>query len=357
VVLNLPWLVPTLQHSGGALSDPAGVAAFSARAESWGPAILSVPGLGGIWNGDVVPTSRSVPLMPILTLLVVGVAILGLRRLAARWGVAPTRSLVVLGVFGVLLASLATLPLGEPLLSWSMNHIPGAGLLRDAQKWVAWLALPVALGFALAVEAAATRWRSLFPVAALLPLILMPDLAWAGWNRLETVQYPDDWAAVHDVLDGRPGDVLALPLSAFRQYDWNNYRTQLDPAPRALPNTVIIDDTLRVGDQAIPGEDKRLERIRASHDLAGEGIGWVLVEHGTPGVVETRFLDGATVVWSGRWLTLYRTPGELKQTAVSWFPVMAANGVALISIVTALLCSMLPMRRLTPSRISLAQKE
>jgi hypothetical protein len=357
VVLNLPWLVPTLLHSGGSLSDPAGVTAFSARAESWGPAILSVLGLGGIWNGDVVPVSRGTPLAPILTLLVISVAVMGLRLLAARWGVAPTRSLVILGVFGVLVASLATLPLGEPLLSWAMNHVPGAGLLRDAQKWVAWWALPVALGFALAVEATAVRWRSVVPVAALLPLTLMPDLAWAGLGRLETVRYPDDWAAVHDVLDGQPGDVLALPLSAFRQFAWNNDRTQLDPAPRALPNTVIIDDTLRVGDQNIAGEDKRLERVRTSGDLAGEGIGWVLVEHGTPGVAEPRFLDAATVVWSGPWLTLYRVPGEVRQAEVSWGAAVTANGVALLSIMGALLCSMLPMRRLTTGWISLPQKE
>jgi hypothetical protein len=124
-----------------------------------------------------------------------------------------------------------------------------------------------------------------------------------------------------------------------------------------LPNTVLIDDTLRVGTQAIAGEDKRLQRVRASGDLAGEGIGWVLVEHGTPGVVESRFLDGATQVWSGQWLTLYRTPGDLRQTVVSWAPVAVANGVALISILTALLCTMLPMRRLAPGRLPVPQKE
>ncbi len=357
VLLNLPWLVPTVLHPGGSLSDPAGVEAFSARTESWGPAILSVLGLGGIWNGDVVPQSRSVPLTPIVTVLVIVVAIAGFRPLAARWGLPRTRSLVALGVLGVLLASLATLPLGEPLLSWAMNHVPGAGLLRDAQKWVAWWALPVALGFALAIEAVAVRWRAIVVPAALLPLVLMPDLAWGGWGRLEPVQYPDDWAAVSTKLSGRPGDVLALPLSAFRKYAWNDYRTQLDPAPRFLPSTVLIDDTLRVGSQAIAGEDKRLERVRATEDLAGEGIGWVLVEHGTPGTVDPRFLQGATEVWSGPWLTLYRAPGALKPVTVSWFPVMAANGVAVISIVTALLCCMLPVRRLIPGRTSLPQKE
>lgn len=362
LVLNLPWLVPTLAHPGGSLSDPAGVAAFSARSESWGPAILSVLGLGGIWNGDVVPGSRSGPVAPVLILVTLGIAAAGVRTLARRWGVAPARSLVLLGVFGVLLASLATLPLGEPVLTWAMARVPGAGLLRDAQKWVAWLALPLALGFALAVESVARRAKGIVVVAALFPLLVLPDLAFASWGRLETVRYPDDWRVVHDLLaaDDRPGDVLALPLSTFRTFRWNDFRTQLDPAPRALPKTVLIDDTLRVGAQVIAGEDARLDRIRGANsarELAVEGVGWILVEHGTPGLVDPKLLADASPVWSGPWLTLYRTPVAPAVGEVSWIGVLLANGVALTTIMAALLCSMLPMRRLMPGRISLPQKE
>lgn len=371
VAVNLPWLVATLVHPGGSLSDPGGVVAFSARSESWGPAVLSVLGLGGIWNGEVVPDSQSGPLAPVLILVTVAVALAGLRPLARRWGIAPARSLVLLGVFGVVLASLATLPLGEPLLSWAIAHVPGAGLLRDAQKWVAWWALPVALGFALAVESASARLRTprarraIAAVAAAFPLIVLPDLAWAGWGRLDTVPYPVDWQAVRGVLttDSRPGDVLALPFSAFRSFAWNGGRTQLDPAPRVLPRTVLTDDTLIVGGQEVEGEDPRAVRARhatSPRDLAAAGIGWVLVEHGTPGRIDPNLLAGATETWSGPWLTLYRLPGEPVVTAVASaeaVPVYLANGVALVSIAAALLWSGLPLSRLGGGRKTGPTKE
>jgi hypothetical protein len=368
VVLNLPWLVPTILDAGGTYSDPAGVTAFSARAESWGPAVLSVLGLGGIWNAETVPGSRAVPLIPVLVLVTVAIALAGLRPLAARWGTAPVRALVLLGVAGVLLASLATLPFGATLLDFATRHLPGAGLLRDAQKWVAWWALPLAMGFALAIEAAAAKLRTrpgragLVAAAVVFPLLTMPDLAWGGWGRLGTAQYPGDWRAVSEVLGGddRPGDVLTLPLSTFRGFAWNADRTQLDPAPRVLPKPVLMDDTLQVGTERVAGEDPRIGDVRAAksaRELTAAGIGWVLVEHGTPGDFDPRLLDGASPAWSGDWLTLYRTPGVPEVKAIPWTPALVANGVALALLCVALLCRMLPMRTLSRGGTSPPRKE
>ncbi|MEV6648476.1 hypothetical protein [Amycolatopsis sp. NPDC051371] len=366
VVLNLPWLVPTFLNAGGTFSDPAGVTAFSARPESWGPALLSVLGLGGIWNAETVPGSRAMPMIPVLTLIVVAIAVAGLAPLTQRWGKAPARSLFGLGLAGVLLASLATLPGGDALLTAATRHVPGAGLLRDAQKWVAWWALPLALGFALAIEVAATKLKTergriaLVTAAAAFPLLTMPDLAWGGWGRLGTAQYPADWQAVSEVLGDRPGDVLTLPLSAFRGFAWNDDRTQLDPAPRVLPKPVLMDDTLQVGSDRIVGEDPRIGDVRAAtsaRELTAAGIGWILVERGTPGYVDSRLLADATRVWSGDWLTLYRTPGVPTVKEVSWAPALVANGVALTSLCVALLCRMLPMRTLGRGRNFPLRKE
>ncbi|MGK3204594.1 hypothetical protein [Amycolatopsis sp. MEPSY49] len=366
IVLNLPWLVPTFLNAGGTYSDPAGVTAFSARAESWGPALLSVLGLGGIWNSETVPGSRAMPLVPVLTLVVVAIAVAGLKPLTQRWGKAPARSLFALGVAGVLLASLATLPGGEALLTAATRHLPGAGLLRDAQKWAAWWALPLALGFALAIEVAAAKLKTergrvaLVTAAAVFPLLTLPDLAWGGWGRLATVRYPADWQAVSEVLGDRPGDVLTLPLSAFRGFAWNDDRTQLDPAPRVLPRPVLMDDTLQVGADRIAGEDPRIGDVRAAtsaRELTEAGVGWIVVERGTPGDVDKRLLADATPVWSGDWLTLYRTPGVPAVKAISWTPALVANGVALASLCVALLCRMLPMRTLGRGRNSPPRKE
>lgn len=362
LILNAPWLVPSLLHPGGALSAPAGVDAFAARGENWAGPVVSVLGLGGFWNSDTVPTSRANPVVPVFVVALVVISLLGQRKLARRWGAAPARALLLLGAAGVVLSVLATLPLGADLLRWAVTQAPGAGLLRDAQKFAALWALPLVLGFALAVETAIGHLRgqaaraAVLTGAALIPVIAMPDLAWGGLGRLDPVQYPVEWTAVAERLenDDRPGDVLTLPMSAFRQFAWNDNRTQIDPAPRILPRTTITDDTVYVGTRPIPGEDRRAAAVRevlASHgDLGTAGIGWVLVEHGTPGRIDPRTLEGLAEEHRGEWLSLYRVPGNVAEVGPFGPPrsaVIAADVVALLTMIVSMLCLSLPVGRLS----------
>ena len=357
VVLNAPWWVPALLHPGGGLSSSDGSAAFGARGENWGGTAVSLLGLGGIWNAEVTPDSRANPLVPVLTLAVAAVAVFGWREWRRRS--TATTGLVVLGVAGLALGALG----GTGLVGWIAANVPGGGLLRDSQKWVAWWALPLALGFALGVEVAARTLaktgRLLLLGAAVLPLAMLPDLAWGGWGRLDNVDYPPDWTAVAALLreDQRPGDVVALPLSTFRQFGWNGNRTQLDPAPRALPRTTIIDDTLYVSGKPVAGEDRRVADIRTAvaerGDLARLGIGWVLVEHGTPGAPTGAVTAGMERVYQGEWLDLYRVPGPVTPADYATppaEPVVAADGIALATVTLSLLWLVLPAGRLTPSR-------
>lgn len=362
LVLNAPWWVPSVLHPGGALSADTGVGAFSARAENWGGAVLSVLGTGGIWNSEVTPQSRAGALVPVLTIVVVLLALHGLRT--QRWA----RGLTLLGAFGVVVASFATLPGGAKALGWAMHTVPGAGMLRDAQKWAAWWALPMAIGFALAVEALSKRLRqpaahrSLLVAAVVLPLLAMPDLALAGWGRMTAVRYPPDWAQVRDHLDGDPrrGDVLVLPFATFRQFGWNHWRTQLDPAPRVLPRTVVADDSLPVGGVVVPGEDQRAAAVRTVLDRGGDlrmglqalGIGWVLVEHGTPGVVPP-VLNWFAPEFDGAWLTLYRVPDPIDPDPIRGaptVPVVVADTCALLLLAYGLLWRLLPAGRLAGAR-------
>jgi hypothetical protein len=360
-VLNAPWWVPSVLRPGAVLSAPDAVDWFAARAENWGGTALSVLGTGGFWNAEVTPASRELPTTPVLTLLVVAVAAAGWPVLVRR--LPPANRLLWLGAAGLVLALAAHLPFGAAALRWLVSEVPGAALLRDAQKWVAWWALPLALGFALAVETAGRR--AVVVVAALVPLLLTPDLAWGGLGRLDTVRYPADWAVVRDLLadhddPGDPGDVLSLPLGAFRRFAWNDDRTQLDPAPRFLPRTTIVDDTVYVGGHPVPGEDTRMPAIRAAvrdpggpDDLAALGIGWVLVEHGTPGRLGPRVTAGLVPVHRGQWLDLYRVPGPVASAdhlGPPRAPVLAADVAAGLLTAGCLLWQVKPAGRFIRNR-------
>jgi hypothetical protein len=150
------------------------------------------------------------------------------------------------------------------------------------------------------------------------------------------VDYPPDWAAVREKLGDQPGDVAVFPLSAFRRVEWDDGRTQLDPAPRYLPGTTVVDDSLSVGGRIVAGEDPRAARLRAG-DLSG--IGWVLVEHGTPGRVDQNLLGRLEKVHDGPDLTLYRVPGAAPAApngppaapvVLAWVAAVSLIGVGLL---------------------------
>ncbi len=331
LLLSLPWIVAGVLHPAGGASDAVGVAAFAARAEGWGGPLLALLGTGGIWNAGAVPSSRASALLPVVSLLLVCLAVVGWASRPALRG--PGRGILLLGGAGLLLAMAGTVPGLRDLVEFFVRAVPGAGLLRDAQKWVAWWALPLAVGAGLGARrlAGEVRARSALPglgggvaaAAVLLPLIAVPDLVWGVGGRLQPVQYPADWQRVREALarETGPGDVLVLPFGAYRAFGWNDGRPQLDPAARWLPRPTVADDELVVGDATVAGEDVRARTVAAATDdpraLADLGIGWVLVEHGTPGRAVPETVTGLPVVVAGQDLDLYRVPGAGESPAPS----------------------------------------
>ncbi|WP_147251719.1 hypothetical protein [Blastococcus sp. TF02-8] len=338
LVLSLPWIVAGVLHPGGGTSDPAGVAAFATRGENWAGPVLSVLGTGGLWNSGAVPGSRASVLAPVLTLVLVAVAVAGWAPREVR--TAPARGLLALGGAGVLLACAGVLPGATELVEAAVRWVPGAGLLRDGQKWAAWWALPLAAGAGLgarriaAVVAARGGARVLGGVVlaglVAVPVVALPDLAWGVGGRLRPVDYPQDWQRVREALADRDGDVLVLPFGAYRAFGWNDDRPQLDPASRWLPRPVVTDDALFVGGVAVEGEDPRARRAAAAADdpaqLARLGIGWVLVERGTPGRAVPDAVDDLPVVVDGEELRLHRVPGAAPSPSPSPVRVTAVGG-------------------------------
>nr|WP_221375425.1 hypothetical protein [Actinoplanes polyasparticus] len=314
--LNLPWLVAALTASAGGVSDPEGVPAFAARAENWAGAWWSLAGTGGIWNSQTVPDSRGSALTPLVTLLLLGVAGAGLPVLRRGLpGVADR--LLVLAAGGFLLAAAGAGPAG-PVLEWVVGQVPGGGLLRDGQKFLIPYALALALAFAAgAGRMASTLARRFEPSAgrmvligaALLPVAVLPDLAFGGLGALRPVNYPADWNVVADRVGAAPGEVLSLPFEGYQRYPWTDGVVVRDPAPRYLNAPVLINDALRVGPVTVDGESPRARAVRqhlaAGRPAAELGFRWVLVRLGAGDEPPAAVLTGLRLAYAGSSLQLW----------------------------------------------------
>jgi hypothetical protein len=332
LLVALPWLVPSLLRVASAPADASGVAAFAARADTPFGALGSLLLLGGVWNAETVPGGYGGLLTAVIWLLVVAVAVVAHVR-GER-----IRRLGIAAVTGLVLASLGVVAPG--VLRGAIGLWPGFALLRDGQQFVAPLAVLVAAGTGMAVA----RLPDWVAPALLLPLLLLPGLAWGAGGRLRAVHYPADWARARTVVAADPGDVLVLPWEAYRGYPWNGGRRVLDPLPRFLPGRVIINDGVRV---AVPGgraidlaaEDPRareLDRLVRSGApltaaLAAHGVRYVAID---AGAADGR-LAGAERLVTGSDLALYRLPGAVQahETHPAQLPVYIAWFITFVTFI------------------------
>jgi hypothetical protein len=132
----------------------------------------------------------------------------------------------------------------------------------------------------------------------LLVVLVLPDLALGVGGRLQSTRYPPGWDAVRTAVDSAPerGDVLVLPWSTYRAFDWNSSTPVLDPAPRYLTRTTVVSSDLVVRRDGVlvtvAGEDPRAQAVGGAlragtltaQQLADWGIGLVLVETDQTGV-------------------------------------------------------------------------
>ena len=320
----LPWLTAAVlglsstDHIWARVPD---VAAFAARAEPGLGTLGSLASLGGIWNGEAVPVSRTTLFAVVSAAVLLAVVVTGLPALARYRAAVP---LVVLAAAAVVLpAALATDP-GLAVLHSVVDAVPGLGVLRDGQKWVA-LAMP---GYALAGAGAVLtlqRWLSFSgPVGPALAccaalVLSLPDLAWGVGGKVEPVYYPTDWTTVAAAINGQPADVAVLPVDTMRRFAWSGSAPVLDPLPRWVRADVLITGDLTISGATVLGEGNRARAVQrlllAGADpqaLRRAGVGWLVVELGTPGDMglAARTLERLAVTYRGRDLLLYRVGGD-----------------------------------------------
>jgi hypothetical protein len=330
LVAALPWLTGAVLGSSlttHAAADALGVRAFAPRAEPGLGTLISLASLGGIWNGQAVPASRATLFAVWSAVALLGVVLAGLPAAARRSAAAP---LLALAAVSVLVASaLATGP-GLHALGALVDALPGLGVLRDGQKWVA-LAVP---GYTLAGAGTAVTLRQWLrplgpagPIASALVccvalILALPDLACGVDGKVASVRYPPGWAAVAAAINdgpGRPETVAVLPADTMRRFSWSGPAPVLDPLPRWVRADVLTTGDLAISGVVVPGEGNHARTVQelllSGPDpaaLAPAGVGWLVVESGSPGDMgaAARTLDALAPAYRDDQLALYRIGGQ-----------------------------------------------
>ncbi|HEX6678943.1 MAG TPA: hypothetical protein VF486_28500 [Actinomycetes bacterium] len=352
LVLNAPWLVPSVLHPGGVPVRPVGVAAFASRPDGPLGTVGSLATLGGIWNADVVPPGRDSPLWLPAFALVATLAVVGWRRLAAGpLDRGAVRGLLAAAAVGFLLAAAGAVPGLRQGVQLLVEHVPGGGLLRDAQKFVAPLAVALAAGFGGGVEwlagllATPARRKLAAGLLVATPLLLLPPLAWGAWGRLGAARYPASWAEARALVaaDREPGALLVLPWHLYTAFSWNRDRVVLQPAQRYFPRRVVTNDDLELRDRTVPGEDPFSPRLAPlvhgsgplAPGLTAAGVRWVLLEKTGAWSAYPPRLAGAELVLDRPDLALYRgaPASEPALPIAPAAPVLAADAVTVALLV------------------------
>ncbi|WP_460842213.1 hypothetical protein [Nocardioides marmoraquaticus] len=339
LVGNLPWIVTGLLHAGSATTDPAAAARFALAEEGVVPGPVAALTLGGIWNSEVVPGSREGALAWLVPVVVLPLAVVGLRSLAAELDRRTWWALV--GCWAVGWVG-ATLTWAAPSVTATVaSAVPGGGVLRDGGRLLVLCAPLLALALGRGAQAVVLALPSAARVGAglgllALPVALLPGVAWGAGAGLRAVSYPADHEAARAVVADveRRGDTVLLPFTSYRAPSWNGGRKVLDPTGRYLGVDVVQDDVLAIDGEPLAGEDPRAATVRAALEDAADpvsrraalerlGIGVAVTDLGAgapPDVEGTVLLDGDT-------LLVQRLPGAVAPPGPPrwwWPPVLVA---------------------------------
>ncbi|GAB7144449.1 hypothetical protein [Mycobacterium riyadhense] len=317
----LPWLTASVLGSSLTSHTPAnllGVTAFAPRAEPGLGTFVSLASLGGIWNGEAVPGSRTTLFALSSAVVLLGVVAAGLPAVVRRPSVVP---LLVLAAMSVLVPTVLATDPGLHALRAAVEAAPGLGVLRDAQKWVA-LAMP---GYALAaagVVVTLQRWLATAVTALVccLALILaLPDLAWGVAGKVAPVRYPSGWAAVASAINAAPETVAVLPAGTMRRFSWSGPAPVLDPLPRWVRADVLATGDLVISGVTVPGEGAHARSVQKllltgpdPSALASAGVSWLVVESDSAGDMgaATRTVAELTPTYRDDEIALYRIGGQ-----------------------------------------------
>jgi hypothetical protein len=293
--------------------------------------------LHGFWRIEFVTplqAGKSLYLLTFLPLACASFAGVIHATTTQRWGRAAN-ALLVSCLVAAFLGMGPSFPVTEPLARFMFERVPGYGIFREPQKWVALVALGYAVFAGVGLELIARmleRWRAaaahVVGVAVVLPLIATRLMLWGFDGTIADSHFPTDWERVDDITANAPGSILALPWNLYQPIGFAGERTIANPMPHYFRSDVVVSkearlfvaDETRPSDprdtyvQAIMNQRRNVEDL--GHLLAPLGIRYIVLAHvadwSTYGFLERQ--DDLEPVFAGDDMTLYENAAWVGDT-------------------------------------------
>ena len=336
VVVNLYWIAPSMLAGEGGRLGSGDYLAYAPRPRS--ASILPyVFMLHGFWRVEfITPLQAGKSLYLAAFLPVAGAAFAGVIHATSthRWSRAAN-ALLVSCLIAAVLGMGASFPITEPLARFMFERVPGYGIFREPQKWVALLALGYAVFAGVGLELVARRLERLrtgsgmlVGAAIVLPLIATRIMLWGFDSTIANSQFPSDWQRADEITAGEPGAILALPWNLYQPVDFAGQRTVANPMPHYFRSEVVVSKEARlfVTDETEPSDprdayvqaimNRRRNVEDVGHLLAPLGIRYIALAHvadwSTYGFLERQ--SDLEAVFSGPDMTLFESTAWVGET-------------------------------------------
>lgn len=306
-VLHAFWALPAALANEAARLAPADLEAFAPvpRSVQILPHVLL---LHGFWRTEFETALSAQPLQFTLAFLpLVATALLGFNLALSfvTWRRAATGLGLACGVAIVLGMGTSFAPTAG-LTRWLFTNVPGYGIYREPQKWIALLALGYSVFAAVGCEGIRGLLRTgrreptyLIAVAGL-PLIAVSVMLWGFGGRVALSSFPREWERGAELIDDKPGRLLFLPWNLYQPLPFADGRLIANPGDRFFPIPTLVSPDARIGgtQTADPRVDLISDLIRSHRRV--RYLGHLIAPLGIRFVGLAKIGDAHRYRWVGR---------------------------------------------------------
>ena len=253
VGVHMFWILPSILGAESARLGAGDLAAYAPRPRS--SAVLSrVLLLHGFWRNEfATPLERS-PLLFLGSFVPIAATSAG-GFLAAmqsdRWR-RPAGAIGLCSLVALILGMGTSFAPTAPLTRLLYDYMPGYGIFREPQKWIAMVALFYSIFLVIGVDRLTLpTWRGVVTWAAPVLAIVLSlagswIMFWGFADRVHTSEFPSDWAAAAEEMEGE-GNLLFLPWNLYQPLPFADNRIIASPARHYFGTSTFVSDDPALG--------------------------------------------------------------------------------------------------------------